>query len=83
LCAISGLIFMSLPVPLIVNNFTTFYAHAKARQRLKEYINMQKNLPHKAVAMNFQPNERNRPFSSLGNFRAHEVRSLSSYSSKL
>jgi potassium voltage-gated channel Shaw-related subfamily C protein 1 len=54
LCAISGLIFMSLPVPLIVNNFTTFYAHAKARQKLKEYTDMQKYLPQRAIALRFQ-----------------------------
>ena len=56
-CAISGLLFMALPIPVIVNNFTQFYSHAKARQKLKEYSDMQNYLPNKAIAMRFQSNE--------------------------
>ena len=57
LCAISGLIFTALPIPVIVNSFTQFYAHAKARQKLKDYSHKQKYLPNKAIAMHFQSNE--------------------------
>jgi hypothetical protein len=60
MCAVTGLIFMSLPIPVIVNNFTTFYAQAKARQQLKEYTEAQKALNYKAAfstALQIQPNE--------------------------
>ena len=60
MCAISGLIFMSLPIPVIVNNFTTFYAQAKARQKLKEYTEAQKTLNYKAAfstALQIQPSD--------------------------
>lgn len=66
LCAISGLIFMALPIPVIVNNFTTFYAHAKARQKLKEYSELQKNLPNRAVAIHFLSNDA-KVFSKINN----------------
>ena len=57
LCAITGLIFLALPIPIIVNNFTSFYMHAKARQRLKGYTKNFKNLPHRAVALQFQTSQ--------------------------
>jgi hypothetical protein len=57
MCAISGLIFMALPVPVIVNNFTTFYAHTKARQQLKEYSDMQRKIQARAIALNCQIND--------------------------
>ncbi len=56
-CAISGLLFMALPIPVIVNNFTQFYAHAKARQKLKDYSRVQADLQNKAIAMHFQGNQ--------------------------
>ena len=34
LCALCGLVFLALPIPVIVNNFTIFYAQAKGYQRL-------------------------------------------------
>jgi potassium voltage-gated channel Shaw-related subfamily C protein len=36
-CAITGLIFTALPIPVIVNNFTVFYNHAKATRQLKPF----------------------------------------------
>ena len=53
MCALCGLIFLALPIPVIVNNFTTFYAHAKAREKLKEYSELRKKLPNRAIAMHF------------------------------
>ena len=55
LCAVCGLIFLALPVPVIVQNFTTFYTHAKARQRLREHTNRQKDLSKQARAYHFHP----------------------------
>lgn len=57
MCALCGLIFLALPIPVIVNNFTTFYAHAKAREKLKEYSELRKNLPNRAIAMHFHSND--------------------------
>lgn len=34
LCAISGVLTIALPVPVIVSNFTTFYSHTQAREKL-------------------------------------------------
>ena len=36
-CAVSGLIFTALPIPIIVNNFALFYSHAKATRQLKSF----------------------------------------------
>jgi hypothetical protein len=57
LCAITGIIFTTLPIPVIVNNFTMFYQHAKARQKLKNHSVRQKHLPNRAGAMRFHSNE--------------------------
>ena len=35
-CAISGILVIGMPVPIIVNNFTTFYNSAKICERLKQ-----------------------------------------------
>lgn len=34
LCAISGVLMIALPVPVIVNNFNLYYSHAQARLKL-------------------------------------------------
>ena len=34
ICALCGLVFLALPIPVIVNNFTSFYAYAKGYQKL-------------------------------------------------
>lgn len=34
LCAISGVLTIALPVPVIVSNFTMFYSHTQAREKL-------------------------------------------------
>lgn len=34
LCAVCGLLMLSLPVPVIVSNFTLYYTHAQARLKL-------------------------------------------------
>lgn len=34
LCAISGVLTIALPVPVIVSNFTMFYTHTQAREKL-------------------------------------------------
>ena len=43
-----------MPIPVIVNNFATFYSHAKARQKLEEVSSKLKGLPNRAVALHFQ-----------------------------
>lgn len=53
LCALCGLLFLALPIPVIVNNFTTYYAHAKAHQRLKSYLNQRTGLFNRAIAVQF------------------------------
>ncbi len=59
LCALSGLVFLALPIPVIVNNFTTYYAHAKARQKLK--INSDaKYLTQKVMARYIDNNHSNK-----------------------
>ena len=34
ICAITGVLTIALPVPVIVSNFTLFYSHAQAREKL-------------------------------------------------
>jgi len=43
-----------MPIPVIVNNFATFYSHAKARQKLQEVSLKLKDLPNRALALQFQ-----------------------------
>ena len=45
-----GLVFLALPIPVIVNNFSNYYAHAKARQKLKEINAIHSNLAPKVCA---------------------------------
>ena len=51
MCVLSGLVFLAMPVPLIVNNFTSFYAQAKAHQKLKTDSNRQQKLSTKALLL--------------------------------
>jgi voltage-gated potassium channel Kch len=53
LCALCGLVFLALPIPVIVNNFTTFYAQAKGYQKLKAYLSDRKGLFNRAIALHF------------------------------
>jgi potassium voltage-gated channel Shaw-related subfamily C protein 1 len=50
-CALCGLVFLALPIPIIVNNFTTYYTQAKAHQRLKSYVAEKKGLFNRAIAL--------------------------------
>ncbi|OTF75348.1 hypothetical protein BLA29_013128, partial [Euroglyphus maynei] len=34
LCALAGVLTIALPVPVIVSNFTMFYSHTQAREKL-------------------------------------------------
>ena len=43
-----------MPIPVIVNNFATFYAHAKAREKLTEFTGRSKGLAKRAVALQLQ-----------------------------
>jgi hypothetical protein len=36
MCAVCGLLMLSLPVPVIVNNFTLYYSHAQAKLKLPQ-----------------------------------------------
>lgn len=73
MCALCGLIFLALPIPVIVNNFTTFYAHAKAREKLKEYSELRTKLPNRAIAMHFHSKDvksnMNYSFSNVNNLQ--------------
>ncbi len=51
LCALCGLVFLALPIPVIVNNFTTYYAQAKAHQKLHAYVSEKKGLFNRAIAL--------------------------------
>ena len=33
-CAVSGVLVLALPVPVIVNNFALYYSHAQAKAKL-------------------------------------------------
>lgn len=81
MCALCGLIFMALPVPVIVNSFTTFYAHAKARERLRDYSEIQKNLPTKAVAIQFNSCD-NRCQTSANKLPINSVNTLTKFDGK-
>jgi len=52
-CALTGLVFLAMPIPVVVNNFATFYAHAKARKSFqKNSKNTKKaDLVNRAVAL--------------------------------
>lgn len=78
MCALCGLIFMALPIPVIVNSFTTFYAHAKAREKLRDYSETQKNLPTKAVAIKFHASD-NRCFSTTNKLPINSINTLSKF----
>lgn len=56
LCVISGMLFMVMPVPIIVNNFTAYYSHVKARQKLK--TSNSDPLPNRAVALHFETEQK-------------------------
>ncbi len=44
LCALCGLVFLALPIPVIVNNFTSFYSYAKGYQHLSKNYEEYKKL---------------------------------------
>jgi potassium voltage-gated channel Shaw-related subfamily C protein len=52
-CALCGLIFLALPIPIIVSNFTTYYTHAKAHQKLKAYVDDRKGFLNRALVTHF------------------------------
>jgi hypothetical protein len=54
MCALTGVICLALPIPIIVQKFTLFYEHAKARQKLLEHIQEQRGLLNRAIALHFQ-----------------------------
>lgn len=51
LCALTGLVFLAMPIPVVVNNFATFYAHAKARKSFQKNSKKQIGLPNRALAL--------------------------------
>ena len=56
LCAICGVLTISLPVPVIVNNFTLYYNHAQARLKLPKKRKIDK-LAGAAEALKYQKSE--------------------------
>lgn len=53
LCALCGLLFLALPIPVIVNNFTTYYSQAKGYQKLKSHLAEKKGIFNRAIALHF------------------------------
>jgi len=66
LCALSGCVFLALPIPVIVNNFTTYYAHAKARQKLKENSDS-KQINQKVIARHIDVNSNVKHLTNMKN----------------
>jgi hypothetical protein len=54
MCAVTGLIFLGLPIPIIVQNFAMYYGHAKAREKLLKHTSEQRDLLNRAIALHFQ-----------------------------
>ena len=50
LCAISGVLTIALPVPVIVSNFTMFYSHTQAREKLPRQRRRVISVPSVCVA---------------------------------
>ena len=53
ICAITGVLTIALPVPVIVSNFTLFYSHAQARDKLPK--KRRRVLPVEAVRPKGRP----------------------------
>ncbi len=45
LCALAGVLTIALPVPVIVSNFTMFYSHTQAREKLPRQRRRVCNVP--------------------------------------
>ena len=51
LCALAGVLTIALPVPVIVSNFTMFYSHTQAREKLPRQRRRVCNVPGEGDAM--------------------------------
>ena len=52
LCALAGVLTIALPVPVIVSNFTMFYSHTQAREKLPRQRRRVCNVPAEGDPLN-------------------------------
>lgn len=64
LCAVMGVLTISLPVPVIVSNFAMFYSHTKARAKLPK--KRRRVLPVESVRPKERGSKRDGPGSGFG-----------------
>jgi potassium voltage-gated channel Shaw-related subfamily C protein 1 len=65
LCALAGVLTIALPVPVIVSNFTMFYSHTQAREKLPRQRRRVCNVPQDNDPMN-DNNKANTPVQQSG-----------------
>lgn len=66
LCAISGVLTIALPVPVIVSNFTMFYSHTQAREKLPRQRRRVISVPAELAAPTSAAGHLNQSLTSAG-----------------
>lgn len=55
-CALTGVLTIALPVPVIVSNFAMFYSHSQARSKMpkkkRNVLSIEHPVPHQRKPMN-------------------------------
>ncbi|XP_054167765.1 potassium voltage-gated channel protein Shaw-like [Oppia nitens] len=64
LCALAGVLTIALPVPVIVSNFTMFYSHTQAREKLPRQRRRVCNVPEERDPLNDNKNTNSGPFQT-------------------